>query len=269
MVFLMFFLSSSFFRLSGVEIVFFDENFNKINLNSNIILNNNESVAKMSLVARRDFGTSMFLLNKDKYSSIFESQNPYAKLLAVESKFPNKLVFSVTERKPVFCLSSGEGITFLLDGEFKILKITKDQAPLNLIPILIQTNSSNFVSFFEFFDVAEVAFSEGQFLTENNLVIKAMVRLYDLLGNSHFSSKKDNLFTGLVLSEGEERMNLVLTTGRDYGVKLKVEGVLDNFNKKFEKLLSALSTLEVKEKIKTTYGTLIINSAYNCFWNKL
>ena len=53
------------------------------------------------------------------------------------------------------------------------------------------------------------------------------------------------------------------------GIKLIVENVLENFDKKLNKLLSAFKTLINKEKIKTTYGVLSINNSLNCYWNNL
>lgn len=268
-VFVIFFLSSPFFKLSGVEVVFYDKNNKPINLNNNRILNSSNNIQQLTSVVEADFGTSMFLLDKNKYFSKFELQNPYAKLLEVEAKFPNKLVFAVRERSPIFYLSNKAGGTFLLDSEFKILKIAINQEVSNLIPVLIETNSSIQQDYFEYFDVSYMAFSEGEFLTENNLVVTAIKDLYKILDSAGFVFNAQSLVTGLILEEESEQLNLVLLTNPNYGIKLKIENVLTSFNKKLEKLLSAFKTLELNEKIKTTYGTLIINNSCNCIWNKL
>ena len=268
-VFVIFFLSSPFFKLSGVEVVFYDKNNKPINLNNNKILNSSNNIRQLTSVVEADFGTSMFLLDKNKYFSKFELRNPYAKLLEVEAKFPNKLVFAVRERSPIFYLSNKAGGMFLLDSEFKILKIAKNQEVSNLIPVLIKTNSSIQQDYFEYFDVSYMAFSEGEFLTENNLVVTAIKDLYKILDSAGFVFNAQSLVTGLILEEESEQLNLVLLTNPNYGIKLKIENVLTSFNKKLEKLLSAFKTLELNEKIKTTYGTLIINNSCNCIWNKL
>jgi hypothetical protein len=46
------------------------------------------------VLAKEDVGKSLFLINKNKYFNKFESQNPYAKLFEVKTKYPNKLVLS-------------------------------------------------------------------------------------------------------------------------------------------------------------------------------
>lgn len=267
LIFFVFFLSSSFFKLSVVEIDFYDESNNLVSLSKNKVLNSLDCLSNMTSVANDDLGTSIFLVNKSKYFAKFELQNPYAKLLDVEAKFPNKLVFSVKERVPVFYLSNITGNIFLIDNEFKILNIAKKQDFSNLIPILISVDLTLQPSFFEFFEVSEVAFSEGQFLTENNLVLKAIDDMCNILENLYFNIQ--TFILSLTLSEENGQMNIILKTGQNYGVKLKVEDVLVNFNQKFEKLLKAFNTLEKREKIKTTYGTLLINTDFNCFWNKL
>ena len=133
-LFFILFLSSSFFKLADIEISFYNSNFQTIDIKDNEIFKSDSHLEKLKSLAKQDIGKSLFLINTNKYYYKFESENPYAKLLDIKSKYPNKLVFCVSERKPCYYIKSQSNY-FILDQEFKILKIAEQIESKNLIKI--------------------------------------------------------------------------------------------------------------------------------------
>ena len=93
-------------------------------------------------------------LKMSKYYQKFEAQNPYAKLLSIKSKYPNKLVFYVSERQPCYVICSNN-LSFILDKDYKIVEIN-NTTQNNLIEILCLADDKK-VNFFDFFKISENA----------------------------------------------------------------------------------------------------------------
>lgn len=255
--------SSAVFELKTVEIFFLSPENRPINISSNSVFNTQEKISKVISSADFQFGKLMFLQEKDKYIIDLERNNPYLETLKIEAVFPNKFVIKARERLPVFYISNEE-TKYILDKDYKILEISSAVFAELQIPILFKKNGAQ-ETFFSFFSLSPLALTAGQFLSENNLVFSSISlwqMIYEFNLSSDISALTINETTGTVFIE-------IDTKNASYGVKLALENVLNSFDKKFRKLLSALLTLREKERIKTTYGKLFIDDACNCYWNNL
>lgn len=85
----------------------------------------NESIIESGEFNR---GESIFFVNKSAYIAKLEKQNPYLKVVGIETVFPNKLVLHVAEREVWFALQTvnhednSQTSYLLLDNEGKVLE---------------------------------------------------------------------------------------------------------------------------------------------------
>ncbi len=223
--------------------------------------NNNFVVDEIGVV-----GKSIFLVNKQDCAKTFEKNNPYAKVVFTSFVFPNSIQLSVVKRQKMFFITDGK-ICFILDKEFKVLEKTKflDTAE-TLIEICGKSSFGNAQNFFEFFEFSSAAYTEGDFLEKTNKVILQIKNFGEIFENSFESSQ---FITKICFVEDETEIDVVFKTNKNYGANIKLCNVFKGFNKKLEKLFCAFKTLDVKEKIKTTYGCLEIDDNYNCKWNNV
>ena len=269
--------SSPIFCLKGAEVVFVENNNIKALTHNSTFLNRTSIENNANCLIKDDIGKSIFVVDKDKYFSQFESQNTYAKLVKIESKYPNTLTFYVAERSPLAIIKNTQVNGFLLvDSEFKIVekKNVSDNAYANNLINLVATDSyGREQSFFSFFEIDFDIFSAGMNLQENNNAIKAISNLF-CISKDNLIVEDNNLLDYIdelcfFCDENKDFLNLKINTNKSLGVQLVVENIISEFDRKFDKIILALKTLYKRDRIKTTYGALKINDACNCFWNKL
>ena len=264
-------LSSSFFTLAKIEINFVDNNNKKVSLSLNKKIRTQKQVEDIVSSANFDYGSSIFLLDKNKYSALLEYQNPYLKIVNVFVLFPNKLCFEVKERNQC-CFFLFNNYCYLFDEDFKLLEILQEKEieKDNFLNYNFYKNNLK-INYFNFFNLSPLVLSQGDFLTENNLVFKSIQNFYKILGK-YFTKKEiiENFKCFNIVEVSSGKINLeIITNENGFGVNLIIEDILSSFDKKFDKLINAFITLCCKEKIKTTYGILKINNNFNCYWNNL
>lgn len=255
--------SSAVFELKTVVVHFYSLENEEINITNNSVFNTDESVKNIISSGGFEYGKLMFLQQKDKYIINLERNNPYLETLDLEAVFPDTFVINARERVAVYYIIYEEK-TFLLDKDYKILEIANNLSVSDLIPITFEENGSE-KTFFSFFSLSPLAFSQCQFLSENNLVFSSL-NLWQFLNEFNLNSEVTKI---CVNKENGTVFLEVSTKSSSYGVKLVVENVLNDFEKKINKLLNAFLTLVEFERIKTTYGELLIDDFCNCFWNNL
>lgn len=107
-------LSSTVFCLKSVEINFMSNTINLTNKEEEIIESGDFKLSQ-----------SIFFINKSKYVNKLENQNPYLKVVNIETKFPNTLVINAIERSELFVIKGYENDTFksylVVDSELKVL----------------------------------------------------------------------------------------------------------------------------------------------------
>lgn len=65
----------------------------------------------------------VLFINKDKYIAKIEKENPYLKIINIETVFPNNLIIHCAEREEVFAIEVSERKYFICDEDFKVLKV--------------------------------------------------------------------------------------------------------------------------------------------------
>ncbi len=132
-------LSSTVFCLNSVKVNFLSNTINLTNQEQTIIDSGNFTYKK-----------SIFFLNKEKFKENIEINNPYAKVVSIETIFPNKLVVNVVERNELFVVKNYDSSTSsfknyaILDNELKVLKVENDYTNTHLNPILVEIEGDNF-----------------------------------------------------------------------------------------------------------------------------
>ena len=256
-------LSSALFELKSVEICFYNSNSKVIDISQNKIYNTQKKVDEIINTTNFDYGQSLFLTNSNDYTYMLESKNPYLKVLYIESLFPNKLLVKATERQKLFYISSLEN-DFIFDSEYKILEKGENLDKAELIKFEFQNKSGGKLSFFDFFEISSFAFDVGQFLTENNLVFDSITNCVNII-NSNFSLLLQNSVS-FIIEEEEQDVNFLIKTKGILGVSIEIEDLFNDFDKKFTKVLQSLQTIYDVERVKTTYGKILIDKNCNCFW---
>ncbi len=250
-------LSSAMFQLQCVKIKFKGE--------QNKDFCSNDNASKIISSIHFEYGQLLFNQPKSKYIENLEQNNPNLRVEGIEAVFPNTLLITASERIGMFFMKENSK-TFIMDKDFKILKIGQDLEVDDYVKLEFESSYKEEQSYFEFFEVSSFAYDIGQFLEENNLVfasINCFSNILESLGNTSYK-----LLKVCFKKSGSDVVDLTLHSESPFGVKLEIKNVLNKFENKFKKLISALTTLTKREKIKTTYGTLKIDDNLNCFWSE-
>lgn len=258
---LVFSFSSAIFELKTVDVVF---------LKNGQAPSSSETLSIKQKILNEtsfDYGSSIFFVPNDKYNGQIEYNEPKLKVVGTEKVFPNKLLIKVCPREPVFFFANTSK-AYSLDSEFKLLSIQPlqefaDNLSQSENKIREISFSKNGISqdFFTFFDLNENVLTCGEFLSQNNKVFSATTNLYcySTLDSRFFDNIK-----ALCFSLNEQTVSLRLSTHT--GLNMEVENILKKFDEKLLKLCNAYFTLQAKEPIKMTHGTLKIDNNKNVSW---
>lgn len=108
--------------------------------NVQVVTNDEQGIYDMTNIVNESGikrGTSIFAVDEEKATRNIEKSYPYAKVIKIERKFPNKVVIEMVNRSPVFCLPvNGQDDYILLDREFKVLEIVKKQDYDNALTLI-------------------------------------------------------------------------------------------------------------------------------------
>lgn len=218
-------LCSTVFTLHTVDIVWLTSN------------NNLSDVSKTQILEAGEFkmGESVFLLNKNKYTSNLEKKLPYVKVVGMEIKFPNKLTVKLSEREELYVLkvvASENSSTFnyvYLDYDLKVLKITTSPVtPNGVNPAVLEIENYN---------LTDANFTLGEKV--NLPISSALTSVGSMLASTGYGgSKAKALIEYMVLKyDFKSEINIKTT----YGLTLKLE---DALIKTDLKMLKALTVYE-------------------------
>lgn len=115
-------LTSALFMLKTVEVNFIS--FSSTIFDSQSIINSGGF----------EYGKNVFLLSKSKYIENLELNNPYLKVINLETIFPNKVRINCTQRVGLFCVNVGQNY-YIFDYDFKLLEIVKQHNKSDFIEI--------------------------------------------------------------------------------------------------------------------------------------
>lgn len=258
---LMFSFSSAIFELKYVDIVFLDR--------GKTLSTSETSSLKGKILEETvfDYGSSIFFVANNKYNEQIEHNEPKIKVLGAEKVFPNKLLIKVCKREPIFYFLANSK-AYLLDSEFKILSIQPLQ---EFVDTVAQKNDKireiTFKKgeieqdFFTFFSLNENILDCGQFLSQNNKVFSSIANFYKY---STLDSRFFDNVASFCFNFDEKIVNLEISTYS--GIKIEIDDILQKFDEKMLKICNAYFTLQEKEPIKVTHGTLKIDTNKNVSW---
>ena len=132
-----------------------------------------DSISNNSAIKK---GTSVFVLSKKEITNQLERDNPYLKVINIETVFPNKIIIHCAEREETYAVKASETKYFICDADFKVLNITTTYYNEQYNPILFtgleniitNTNRVNAGEFLEFSSEEEILKNIGTSLLKNN-----------------------------------------------------------------------------------------------------
>ena len=147
-----------------------------------------ESIANNSAIKK---GTSVFAISKNNITEQLEKDNPYLKVINIETVFPNKIVIHCAEREETYAVKASDSKYFICDAEFKVLNITTTYYNeqynsilfTGLENIITNTNRVNAGEFLEFSSEGEILKSVGTSLLKNNKSVaqqRALIKSIEL-----------------------------------------------------------------------------------------
>ncbi len=121
-------------------------------------------------------GTSVFGLSKKSAKAKLERDNPYLKVVNIETVFPNKIIIHCAEREETYAVKASDKKYFICDADFKVLNIQpsyrNDQYNAILFngleSIIQNTNRVNAGEFLEFSSEEKILKSIGSSLLQAN-----------------------------------------------------------------------------------------------------
>ena len=147
-----------------------------------------QSIAEDSIIKK---GSSIFTLSKKTITKTLEKNNPYLKIINIETVFPSKIIIHCAEREETYAVRANDTKYFICDAEFKVLNVSpsyyNSQAILftGLENLIENTNRVNAGEFLEFSSEAEVLKSIGTSLLRAN---KTVVMQKSLIESIEFTS---------------------------------------------------------------------------------
>ena len=99
---------------------------NKVEINlKNDSTKFSSSVSQEKVIDSGSFSKNscVFFINKQNHTELLEKNNPYLKVINIETKFPNKLIIHCIEREELFALKVNDSKYFIVDSEFKLLNV--------------------------------------------------------------------------------------------------------------------------------------------------
>ena len=112
-----------------------------------------KSISEDSIIPK---GSPIFSLSKKTITKTLEKNNPYLKIINIETVFPNKIIIHCAEREETYAIRANDTKYFICDAEFKVLYISTNyydkQAILftgleNLIENANRVNAGEFLEF--------------------------------------------------------------------------------------------------------------------------
>lgn len=222
-------LSSTIFCLKNVEINFMNITTKLTNCDEEIISSGNFK-----------YNQSIFFVDKEKYKQILEENNPYLKVVNLETIFPSTLVINAVEREELFATecynSSGLYSGFLIyDDELKVLKVDKtyENNKLNAITLKIDGSSASITNVGGKLD-----------FSENELILSLASELYGYNNNPSYLRAIFSEITLNYSSYGD--VKIVMRSGTE----ILIKDSSSRFSDKFRLALSTYNTISDKQNTK-------------------
>lgn len=186
------------------------------------------------------FFSTTLIYNKNKLIKTIEKNNPYLKVVDIESKFPFTLKVHVIEREPLYYIVNN-GKYVILDGDLKVLEI-KDNLDYKVNPLTIKNE----------IDSQNIAISE--FVSLKNEAFDMLIKQID---DAMVQNLKTNLDFKIMFSEIEVKSVLSPITlnyinevflKTHSGVEIQIFDANNNLSQKIKRANLMLASLNPTEK---------------------
>lgn len=221
-------------------------------VNVNWLTTRNELVGKDDSITKSvATGTNIFLVNKDKIAETLEKENPYLKVVGIETKFPNKIVIHTAERESLYAISldNGSGKYYaIIDENGKVLKETNSSifngAELGAKPIKIKLDGVG---------VDAEDYVKGEDIKDGELKQILSNLSYTLRETGHTPTTSKGLFSeiSIVYAGGKKEINLITRNGMIISLK-------DAENLTTDKLLLGLGVYDGNQQNGVVEGTIFV-----------
>ena len=140
----------------------------------------------------------IFTLNKKQIKEKLESQNPYLKVINIETVFPNKLILHCAEREELFCIKGRDDLYYICDEELKILSITKNIISMQGNAVLLDgvsvvntgATTGDFLQLYEGEEVIKNISNAFAHSSKTTYDIKSMIKNIKLIYERNFYTTK-------------------------------------------------------------------------------
>ncbi len=171
------------------------------------------------------FGQNVLFANKKGYISQLEKNNPYLKVINIETIFPNKFVINAVERQELFAIKLANNSYAIVDGDFKVLEIVENYIN-SASNAIVLTNIKDLPTSVEIADFLQ--FDKKQM----NVLSSTINSLYEWQENSVLKQKIESVEVDY------ERLNQVSVKMRS-GVQIVVKDANEYNSDKFNLAFSA------------------------------
>lgn len=176
----------------------------------NITTSYSTEEAKNEIIETANFAkTSVFLLDKQGYTTILERSFPTLEIVNIETVFPNSLVIHCNEREPVFAVKFTNGY-YICDTDFKILEVSTEttytSTQSNYILLEAYSSISTTLTAGEFINIAETDvlknISPSFELTNRNICMQmAQIRQIKIINTVDVLNPLSEINYGLELTD--------------------------------------------------------------------
>lgn len=196
-------------------------------------------------------GANIFLVNKDKITESLEKENPYLRVVGIETKFPNKIVIHTAERESLYAMPIDNGSNkyyMIIDEKGKVLRKTNSSifsgAELGAKPIKIKLDGVG---------IKSEDYVEGEDIGDKELKQILSNLSYTLRETGHTPTTSKGLFSeiSIVYAGGEKEINLITRNGMIISLK-------DAEKLTTDKLLLGLSVYDSNQQDGVVEGTISV-----------
>ena len=228
----------------------------KININWMTTKHKLERVSDEKISENIDVGGSIFLLNKTNITNKLEKENPYLRVVGIETQFPNKIVVHSAERETLYAVEISQNEYAVVDELGKVLEITNSTifagSALGTKPIKVTFNNSTL-------DISKFAVGEE---IKDESIKNLLTKLSKTLREANYDpTSSKGIFINidvLLMGTGYE-----VNMNTRNGMSIKIEDVYKYTTDKF---LLGLQAYNIKHQDSVVEGTIVVT--YNQQLNK-
>ena len=225
-------LSSAIFSLDSVSIKFYNDLYQLEGEEKNIISS-----------ANFRYGENVFLANKSEYIETLEKQNPYLRVLNIETIFPNKYVINAVERQETYCFKA-ENNYVITDERLKVL--TKQKEFTNSTSNAIEVTSSG---------LEGINKQVGEILSNDDTYLQIMNCMREWQKTPTYADVKAKIKTiqiDFVDGVNTQNGNIMLTMWNN--VELLIRNAKNKMSDKFNVAFSAFDSAKLADAKRIVVG---------------